>query len=160
MEGFGVAKMDKKWIILCSTAVAAIYTSGYITAENPVNNIQIPKHLNNKAQASEIHSSKSHLSKPPSLVEKKSKYKDGSFQGTGMNRRGMIEVTVTIKKDKITDVEISNFGMHYSIDDIVGLPQEVLQQQSSQVNNVTGATYSTQAFEDAVQDALSKAENA
>ncbi|MGV3465140.1 MAG: FMN-binding protein [Heyndrickxia sp.] len=147
-----MAKMDKKWIILCSTAVAAIYTSGYVAIENPVNNIQIPKHLN--TQASELHSSK-----PPSLAEKKSKYKDGSFQGAGMNRRGMIEVTVTIKKDKITDVEISNFGMHYSESDIVDLPKEVLQYQSSQVNNVSGATYSTQAFEDAVQDALSKAEN-
>ena len=149
-----MAKMDKKWVILCSTAVAAIYTSGYLTTESQASNIQIPTHLidlNNKSQASDQHSSTA-----PSL---KSKYKDGSYKGTGMNRRGNIEVTVTITKDKITDVEISDFGMHYSESDIVDLPKEVLHYQSSQVNNVSGATYSTQAFEDAVQDALSKAAN-
>jgi uncharacterized protein with FMN-binding domain len=50
--------------------------------------------------------------------------------------------------------------MHYSESDVVGLPDEVVQKQNAQVTNVSGATYSTQAFEDAVQDALSQAQNA
>jgi uncharacterized protein with FMN-binding domain len=86
-------------------------------------------------------------------------YKDGIFSGTGSNRRGSIQVAVTIKNDKITDVEISNFAMHYSERDVVGLPDEVLQNQSAQVDNVSGATYSTQAFEDAIQEALFQAQN-
>jgi uncharacterized protein with FMN-binding domain len=86
-------------------------------------------------------------------------YKDGTFQGTGSNRRGSIQTAVTIKNDKITDVEIIDFAMHYSESDVVGLPQEVLQSQNPQVSNVSGATYSTQAFEDAVQAALSQAQN-
>jgi uncharacterized protein with FMN-binding domain len=86
-------------------------------------------------------------------------YKEGTFTGTGSNRRGSIQVTVTIKKDKITDVTISDFAMHYSERDVVGLPDEVLKNQSAQVDNVSGATYSTQAFQDAVQDALSQAQN-
>jgi uncharacterized protein with FMN-binding domain len=49
--------------------------------------------------------------------------------------------------------------MHYSERDVVGLPDEVLKNQSAQVDNVSGATYSTQAFQDAVQDALSQAQN-
>jgi uncharacterized protein with FMN-binding domain len=69
-------------------------------------------------------------------------------------------VAVTLQNDKITDVEISRFAMHYSEDDVVGLPQEVLQKQSAQVRNVSGATYSTEAFKDAVQNALSQARNA
>ena len=76
-----------------------------------------------------------------------------------MNRRGTIAVQVNIKNDQITAVEISDFAMHYSQSDVVGLPNEVLQKQSAQVNNVLGATYSTQAFEDAVQDALNQAHN-
>jgi uncharacterized protein with FMN-binding domain len=68
-------------------------------------------------------------------------------------------VAVTIKADKIMDVEISNFAMHYSESDVVGLPDEVLQKQSAQVDNVSGATYSTQAFENAVQEALFQAQN-
>lgn len=49
--------------------------------------------------------------------------------------------------------------MHYSESDVVGLPDEVLKNQSAQVTNVSGATYSTQAFEDAVQQALDQARN-
>ncbi|MFC5529062.1 FMN-binding protein [Cohnella yongneupensis] len=74
-----------------------------------------------------------------------------------MNRRGSIEVTITIENDKITDVEISRFAMHYSESDVVDLPDEVLHNQSAQVDNVSGATYSTNAFEDAVQNALDQA---
>jgi uncharacterized protein with FMN-binding domain len=49
--------------------------------------------------------------------------------------------------------------MHYSKDDIVDLPNEVIQIQSPQVNNVSGATYSTEAFQDGVQNALEQALN-
>jgi uncharacterized protein with FMN-binding domain len=69
-------------------------------------------------------------------------------------------VQVTIKNDKIKDVEISDFAMHYSESDVVGLPDEVLKKQNAQVMNVSGATYSTQAFQDAVQEALDQARNA
>jgi uncharacterized protein with FMN-binding domain len=76
-----------------------------------------------------------------------------------MNRRGEIEVAVTLNKDKITDAQISNWGMHYSESDIDGLPDEVIKRQSASVDFVSGATYSSQAFTDAVQDALNKAQN-
>ncbi|MFF2876071.1 FMN-binding protein [Gottfriedia sp. NPDC057991] len=77
----------------------------------------------------------------------------------GSNRRGSIQIALKINEDKIIDVEISNYGMHYSENDILNLPNEVVNVQSSQVRNVSGATYSTQAFKDAVQDALLKARN-
>jgi uncharacterized protein with FMN-binding domain len=98
-------------------------------------------------------------STPAPSTQTKSLYKEGTFTGTGSNRRGSIQVAVTIKADKITDVEISNFAMHYSESDVVGLPDEVLQKQSAQVDNVSGATYSTQAFTDAIQEALFQAQN-
>ncbi|MNU01873.1 FMN-binding domain protein [compost metagenome] len=66
---------------------------------------------------------------------------------------------MSIINDKITDVEISHFAMHYSKNDVVGLPQEVIHKQSAQVQNVSGATYSTQAFQDAIEDALTQARN-
>jgi uncharacterized protein with FMN-binding domain len=98
-------------------------------------------------------------STPVPSTQTKSLYKEGTFKGIGSNRRGSIQVAVTIKADKITDVEISNFAMHYSESDVVGLPDEVLQKQSAQVDNVSGATYSTQAFENAIQEALFQAQN-
>jgi uncharacterized protein with FMN-binding domain len=143
--GKPMANMSKKWIILCSTAIGAIYAADYFATETQAMMQQSQQH----AQVS--------LQSASSL--KKQIYKDGIYQGTGMNRRGSMGAAVTLKNDKITDVEIIDFAMHYSEDDVVGLPQEVLQSQSAQVNNVSGATYSTQAFEDAVQEALSQALN-
>ena len=140
-----MANISKKWIILCTTAIGAIYASDFYATEA-------------QAMIQQTHSY-AQVNVQPSSSPKKGLYKDGTYQGGGMNRRGSIEVTLTIKNDKITDVEISNFHMHYSESDVVDLPQEVLQKQSSQLSNVSGATYSTKAFEDAIQDALSQALN-
>ncbi|MFJ7727385.1 FMN-binding protein [Neobacillus sp. NPDC097160] len=146
-------KMDKKWVILCSTAIAAVYTAGFVTTESQANINQPNQHVENRFQTNSSTLNNSN-------VQTNSLYKDGTFTGTGMNRRGSIEVQVTINNDQITDVEISDFAMHYSESDVVGLPDEVLQNQSSQVQNVSGATYSTEAFQDAIQDALDQAQNA
>jgi uncharacterized protein with FMN-binding domain len=200
-----MAKMDKKWVVLCSTAVAAVYASGYFTTETQAANLvpQQKTHFNVQTKTSSPYSrhgrhhnwdnspsksaqsndnqtnssantnsqsndnqtkspanNSSPSSSTPSNTVAKSKYKDGTYQGAAENRRGFIEVAVTIKNDKISDVEISRWGMHYDESDVDGLPQEVVQNQSVHVQNVSGATYSTEAFEGAVQDALTKAENA
>jgi uncharacterized protein with FMN-binding domain len=158
-EDFDMGKMDKKWVILCSTAIAAVYTAGYVATDTQAAQGQLPQHIVNKTntgsqKVNNQSASKNVVSHPSSKV-----YKDGTFTGSGWNRRGSIDVQVTIKNDKITDVEISNFAMHYSERDVVGLPDEVLQKQSAQVTNVSGATYSTEAFSDAVLQALEQAKN-
>ncbi|MNP44390.1 FMN-binding domain protein [compost metagenome] len=66
---------------------------------------------------------------------------------------------VTVKSGKIYAVEVSRYAMHYSQSDIVDLPQEVIANQSAKVKNVSGATFSVQAFTDAVQNALNQAQN-
>ena len=149
-------RMDKKWVILCSTAIAAVYSAGFVTTESQANINQPNQHVANNFQTN----SSTFNQSTGSSIQTNTLYKDGTFTGTGMNRRGSIEVQVTIHNDKITDVEISDFAMHYSESDIVGLPDEVLQNQSAQVQNVSGATYSTEAFQDAIQDALDQAQNA
>ncbi|MDQ0202191.1 FMN-binding protein [Neobacillus ginsengisoli] len=164
-----MAKMDKKWVLLCSTAVAAVYSAGFFSTEAQATKVESQQHAQMSIQtrlnkSSVISSNKNQATKSnvaaSNNTQTKQLYKDGTYTGMGENRRGSIEVAVTIKNDKITDVEISNFAMHYSERDVVGLPDEVLQKQSAQVTNVSGATYSTQAFEDAVQEALSQAQNA
>jgi uncharacterized protein with FMN-binding domain len=165
-----MAKMDKKWIMLCTTAVAAVYATGYFSTEAQATKmnfqpqsaqVNIHKSANQAGSAAaqvSIQKSANQAGRPVAKVIQSNKvYKDGTFTGTGWNRRGQIEVAVTLKSDKITDVEIKNWGMHYSEQDVTPLPGEVLQKQNAQVNNVSGATYSTQAFADAVQDALNQA---
>lgn len=148
-----MAKMSKKWIVLYSTVIGAVYTAGYYTTEAQANALVVqPVHQQQTQQT--------YQTKRTQVAQTKGIYKDGTFTGTGSNRRGSIQVAVKIKNDKITDVTISDYGMHYSESDVDGLPDEVVQKQSASVNNVSGATYSTQAFQDAIQDALSQAQNA
>jgi uncharacterized protein with FMN-binding domain len=144
-----MAKMNKKWVVLCSTAIAAVYTAGYFSTETQASIQQTQPNIQAQGQTNSVQTNKSQAYKL---------YKDGTYTGMGSNRRGSIQVAVTIKSDKITDVQVSNFAMHYSESDIVGMPEEVVQKQSAKVTNVSGATYSTQAFQNAVQDALSQAQ--
>ncbi|PFH87239.1 FMN-binding protein [Bacillus sp. AFS088145] len=142
-----MGKMSKKWVTICSTAIGAIYATGYFTTDIQDSNVASPK------------TEQVNLPLNKNNIVKKSFYKNGTFYGMASNRRGSIQIALKINEDKIIDVEISNYGMHYSEDDIVNLPNEVVNVQSSQVRNVSGATYSTQAFKDAIQDALLKARN-
>jgi uncharacterized protein with FMN-binding domain len=143
-----MAKMNKKWVVLCSTAIAAVYTAGYFSTETQASIQQSQPTTQTQSQTNSVQTNKSQTYKL---------YKDGTYTGMGSNRRGSIQVAVTIKNDKITDVQVTDFAMHYSDSDIVGMPEEVVQKQSAKVTNVSGATYSTQAFSNAVQDALSQA---
>jgi uncharacterized protein with FMN-binding domain len=147
---------DKKWVILCSTAVAAVYAAGLYSTESQAAIGQPIQHNVSHVQTNNDPQGGNHVS----ASQTNQLYKDGTFTGSGWNRRGSIDVQVTIKNDKITDVEISNFAMHYSESDVVGLPDEVLQNQNAQVSNVSGATYSVEAFQEAVQQALDQAQNA
>jgi uncharacterized protein with FMN-binding domain len=163
--GFQMAKMGKQWVFLCSAAVAAVYATGYFSTDAQAVKLESQQQAQISIQAKTDKSSVSlanndQQTQTNQTNQTKQLYKNGTFTGSGMNRRGSMEVAVTLKNDKITDVQISNWGMHYSESDVVGLPDEVLQKQNAQVNNVSGATYSTQAFEDAVQAALSQAQNA
>ncbi|MFE5318185.1 FMN-binding protein [Paenibacillus sp. NPDC056579] len=156
-----MAKLNKKWVVLCSTAIAAVYAAGYMATETQASIDQSAPYVQTDKSDMVRGSTKSSGQTPDTSANvSSSKYKDGTYTGMGRNRRGSIQVEVTVKNDNITDVEISDFAMHYSERDVAGLPKEVLQKQSAQVKNVSGATYSTQAFQDAVQDALTQAKNA
>ncbi|MDP4084290.1 MAG: FMN-binding protein [Bacillota bacterium] len=203
-----MAKMNKKWVVLCSTAIAAVYATGYYSTEAQANKIDMQQNAQIHSQSSTVAMNTTQLKLPqtntkittktitkttpktttniktktvqsrnssPNISQSKTKqsitapaktvqikriYKNGTFTGMGENRRGSIQVAVKIENDRIMDVEISDFGMHYSESDIVGLPGEVLKRQNAQVSNVSGATYSTQAFQDAVLNALYQAKNA
>ena len=85
------------------------------------------------------------------------KYKDGSYTGAGTSRRGDIEVAVTVQGGKITSAEITTCGTVYSCARIAALPGQVITRQSAMVDRVSGATYSTQAYQLAVADALAQA---
>jgi uncharacterized protein with FMN-binding domain len=83
--------------------------------------------------------------------------KDGSFSGWGTSRHGDIEATVVIERGKITNAFISQCLTRYSCSWVSHLPGQVVTRQSAEVDYVTGATQSANAFYYAVMQALSKA---
>ncbi|AGK96253.1 FMN-binding protein [Clostridium pasteurianum] len=88
------------------------------------------------------------------------KYNDGTYTGTGTGfSGGTTKISVTVKNGKIASVEtISDedtpdyYDRAYS-----SIPNEIISAQSTEVDAVSGATYSSHGIISSVQDALSKA---
>jgi uncharacterized protein with FMN-binding domain len=84
-------------------------------------------------------------------------WKDGTFTGWGGSRHGDIQATVEIKAGRIVSAWISICATQYSCSWIETLPGQVVARQSPEVDFVSGATQSTNAFYYAVVQALQKA---
>ena len=84
-------------------------------------------------------------------------WKDGTFSGWGTSRHGDIEATVVIEAGRIVNAYISQCWTRYSCSWVAHLQGQVVSRQSPEVDYVSGATQSTNAFYYAVVQALSKA---
>jgi len=85
------------------------------------------------------------------------KYKDGTYYGWGTSRHGSIQASVTIENGKIASSSITQCLTRYSCSVIAHLVPQVAARQSTNIDYVSGATQSSDAFYDAVVEALSKA---
>lgn len=94
---------------------------------------------------------------PAPAAQPAPQWKDGTYKGWGTCRHGDIEAQVVIEGGRITSASISQCLTRYSCDVIGRLPPEVVQRQSAEVDYVTGATQSANAFYYAVLEALGKA---
>jgi uncharacterized protein with FMN-binding domain len=84
-------------------------------------------------------------------------WKDGTYFGWGTSRHGDIQAQVVIEGGRIASATIAQCLTRYSCSVIAKLPPEVAERQSPEVDYVSGATQSTNAFYYAVVEALSKA---
>jgi uncharacterized protein with FMN-binding domain len=84
-------------------------------------------------------------------------YKDGTYYGWGWCRHGQIQAAVVIEAGRIASATIAQCLTRYSCSWIAQLPPQVAKRQSAEVDYVSGATESTNAFYYAVVDALAKA---
>ncbi len=84
-------------------------------------------------------------------------YKDGTYLGWGTSRHGDIQAQVVIEDGRIASATIAQCLTRYSCSVIGKLPPQVAERQSPEVDYVSGATQSTNAFYYAVVEALSKA---
>jgi uncharacterized protein with FMN-binding domain len=86
-----------------------------------------------------------------------SAWKDGTYTGWGTCRHGDIQAAVVIEGGRIVAATIAQCMTRYSCSVIGRLPPEVTQRQSAEVDYVSGATQSADAFYYAVVDALNHA---
>jgi uncharacterized protein with FMN-binding domain len=101
---------------------------------------------------------------PVQQANNSGQYKDGTFNGPEVDAiYGLVQVQVVIQKGKIsnvqfleypndrrTSVRINSFAVPY-------LQQEAVQVQSANVNLITGATLTSEAFQMSLQAALNQA---
>lgn len=92
------------------------------------------------------------------LAEQTGGYKDGTYTGSGTGFSGLIMVQVVIEGGKITDITIvSTTDDSPYIDNASALLKTIIATQSTNVDTVSGATYSSVGLISAVRDALQKA---
>ena len=98
------------------------------------------------------------VSAPPAdSATKQSLLKDGEYYGWGTSRHGDIQAGIEIKGGRITAAWIQQCLTRYSCSWISALPGQVVARQSPEVDYVSGATQSTNAFYYAVVEALARA---
>lgn len=100
-------------------------------------------------------------SNPPA---QQGKYKDGTYTGSVADAfYGNIQVQVTISSGKISDVQFLQYPNDRNTSIMINqqampyLKQEAIQSQSANVDIVSGATDSSQAFIQSMQSALAQA---
>lgn len=93
------------------------------------------------------------------------RYKDGSYTGSVADAQwGYVQVKAIIKNGKITDVQWLQYPSDRSRSQYINsvadpeLTSEAIQAQSAQVDAITGATDSSDAFMQSLSDALSQAQ--
>jgi uncharacterized protein with FMN-binding domain len=86
-----------------------------------------------------------------------SAWKDGTYYGWGASRHGDIQAEVVIAGGRIASATIAQCLTRYSCSVISNLPPQVAMRQSPEVDYVSRATQSTNAFYYAVVEALGKA---
>ena len=87
-------------------------------------------------------------------------YKDGTYSGTAFGYVDNVSVSVTIQDDVITSIAITYYGdddLYYS--DATSVISRILSAQSTNVDTVSGATYTSQGIINAVKNALASAKN-
>lgn len=91
-------------------------------------------------------------------VEEASSYKDGIYYGTGTGFGGPLKVMVKISDGKIASIQVveNSDGSSY-ISKASAVISSILSKQSTNVDTVSGATYSSVGIIQAVRNALSQA---
>jgi uncharacterized protein with FMN-binding domain len=150
----GNKKISNNLIGLSAAAIMAIYGVGFARTQSAA--------AQYAAQASPVVTTMSNgssqtVSAGTASVAATSPYKDGTFAGSGYSRHGGVQAQVTVQSGKIVSAAITQTSTRYPASAIASLPSAVVAQQSTNVNLVSGATDSSDAYLQAIDNALQQA---
>ena len=94
---------------------------------------------------------------PAPAPQQNAAFKDGTYYGWGSCRHGDIQAAVTIEAGRIVEARVERCLTRYSCNWVTPIPPRILAKQSTTYDYVSGATESSDAFQDAVAEALSQA---
>ncbi|MFZ7120310.1 MAG: FMN-binding protein [Eubacteriaceae bacterium] len=89
-----------------------------------------------------------------------SQWTDGIYQGSAEGLHGDIQLSVEVKDGKISNITVNSQNDTAGVSDAAfeQVPQAIIENQSTEVDTVAGATVSSEGIIKAVENALSKAE--
>ena len=139
--------MREFWI----RVVSLIMVVGILVGYNSV--------LDAREKNEEIAKLKAQVTETQSAESNDSNYKDGTYQGEAEGFGGTVAVEVKVEKGKITAIEIvsaqNEDGAYLSMaKDII---PKIIEAQSTDVDTISGATFSSTGIKNASQEALEKA---
>lgn len=148
--------MHAFWIKTCNLLVLAALIFGYNAVLHSRSQEETITKLQNELTQQETEDSAA------SDAEAASPYADGTYTGKAQGYGGTVSVAVTIQDGTITDVAIVSAKQEDAayFDAAKGVIDEILEAQTTAVDTVSGATFSSNGILHAVADALGKAEQA
>jgi uncharacterized protein with FMN-binding domain len=138
-----------------------------VAAAGPSNSATSPNALDSTAnQGTANNASSPSGSTSASLPAQATVYKNGTFTGPESNAYyGLVQVQVVIQNGKIANVKFLDYPHDRRTSQMINaqvmpwLTQEAIQAQSANVNLISGATLTSEAFANSLQSALSSASN-
>jgi uncharacterized protein with FMN-binding domain len=128
---------------LSSVAIVAVYSIGYVHT----------MHANEPGAGPAAVLAAAPAPAAPALPS----YRDGTYVGLGTSRHGNIEATVVIQNGRVVSAAVSRCSTRYSCSEVNPLVREVIANQGTPVDQVSGATDSSHAYKQAVANALTNA---
>ena len=124
-------------------------------------NEQSAEKPNKSADKEEIKKLKKQIEELQNSNDVSGKLKDGKYEGTGTGFKSTIKVEVEVKGGKIKSIKvIENGDDHDYFEKAKTLIQSIISKQTTKVDSVSGATFSSNGIKSAVRSALKKAGSA
>ncbi|CUU50486.1 4Fe-4S binding protein [Clostridium beijerinckii] len=141
---------------LTNFAGNAVTKSGIVTKSN-----EVSSNINSQTEAAPESSKLNQETTSSNTVQNNaSEYKDGTYTGSGTGYRGgTTKISVTVSNGKISSIQaISNEDTSKFYQRAEGtITKSIISKQSTSVDTVSGATYSSKGIMSAVTNALNKA---